>query len=474
MAFNMASLFTSLPSLFQRRGEEDLTPVILPEMTPRDAPITSQEGGDCVEDPVSELDKLSPLSKQQLLQLMARFSSQPLPRFYSLVIVEILRNHQRLVFKRVAQDQFPDPEALYKLAQGIVKANWKSQGIWREEWDGPEEPAKYSKWRHQDDSPDHRVQGSEASRPYHQFFHEMELERSYLAGLAGLYQEQLWTRGEANAMGLGTLPNDIYQAAYDNVRRQWEEQGIWHSDWTAVPGERWKHEMPYQMDDISAIRCSDNDNVQELLREMDSALAVGFSEAGRYHYDRIRVPWSQLEEIATGNVQTSHLFPEPAMSSLDAAAPDGKGALPAELEEELRAQLAATHAPRSRRRASRWSTAGEEPEQALARRSLRPSRSSTHRVGRRAQLREVARPSTSEAAAEAPLLAPEPAVFAQEPAMVPKSDPSFAIAAEPPPQETGEQDMANTEMLLLEERHEMARQHRLLQRRAARRRNFSR
>ncbi|KAF2179938.1 hypothetical protein K469DRAFT_460860, partial [Zopfia rhizophila CBS 207.26] len=75
-----------------------------------------------------------------------------------------------------------------------------------------------------------------ASLPYEQFEaqHREEEERIYEAH-----------ENRTRRLHAGT---NIYQLAYENVKKRWVEQGIWNDKWNKTALGRWKHEEPLELE----------------------------------------------------------------------------------------------------------------------------------------------------------------------------------------------------------------------------------
>ncbi|KAJ3500781.1 hypothetical protein NM208_g17071 [Fusarium decemcellulare] len=67
-----------------------------------------------------------------------------------------------------------------------------------------------------------------SSRPFRQFLHQVQLERK-------------WIKDELDFRHPGHN-RDLDNLAYDSVRSNWENDGIWNLAWDMLPGKSWKHE----------------------------------------------------------------------------------------------------------------------------------------------------------------------------------------------------------------------------------------
>lgn len=134
------------------------------------------------------------------------------------------------------------PIALYdKPAREAVKKSWIEQGIWDDGW----ERSEIWYWKHEvplepelgtatatnaDDGCLQRQQQQqrrEASRPYHQFIHQIGKERERI-------EEEKGSKVDVNT------------EAYNHVKSVWVKQMIWDERWGILPGMSWKHEEPLE------------------------------------------------------------------------------------------------------------------------------------------------------------------------------------------------------------------------------------
>ncbi|KAI0010058.1 hypothetical protein F4779DRAFT_616936 [Xylariaceae sp. FL0662B] len=76
------------------------------------------------------------------------------------------------------------------------------------------------------------VREREASRPFHQFIHQVSQARERLEDELGIVVEP------------SSAPEDINTRAYESVKNTWSKRGIWDTKWSILPGMSWKHERP--------------------------------------------------------------------------------------------------------------------------------------------------------------------------------------------------------------------------------------
>jgi len=167
---------------------------------------------------------------------------------------------------RARELRVPVGTVYYDLAKKNVRKDWNEQGIWNPKWNDMasglwkhEEPLELSseseadseelpkfnlfsfldKERPKPKPKQHkssedirqaierraiRQREREASRPFHQFIHQVSKERE---------------RMEATL-----TPADINTRAYTHVKSIWIKRGIWDTRWGILPGMSWKHEQP--------------------------------------------------------------------------------------------------------------------------------------------------------------------------------------------------------------------------------------
>lgn len=87
------------------------------------------------------------------------------------------------------------------------------------------------------------LRAQEASRPLHQFRHQVQREQEYIrrhnnqGTSSSVYRnEARWDLDKA----------DLDEISYHVVRNRWIEQGIWYSGWHREPGLKWMNEMPWE------------------------------------------------------------------------------------------------------------------------------------------------------------------------------------------------------------------------------------
>ena len=78
----------------------------------------------------------------------------------------------------------------------------------------------------------------EASRPYHQFMYQVSTVRKRIAHKAGLATQD--------------QPHDINSRAYNNIKLNWSQLGIWNEKWGILSGMSWRHEEPMDETDLKA------------------------------------------------------------------------------------------------------------------------------------------------------------------------------------------------------------------------------
>lgn len=178
-----------------------------------------------------------------------RDASQPRKQFSHQVSEE-----EKLVLRAVVNKTLdvPPGTSISTVARRNVKANWMKQGIWNNEWNDTADGC----WKHED-FPDnlfgddikrrwrHRARGAvkrqseekrepQVSRPIHQFNYQLSLETErFLHGL-GVKEGSIY------------VPEDINTKAYNIIKDNWIQRGIWDTRWLILPGMSWKHERPLE------------------------------------------------------------------------------------------------------------------------------------------------------------------------------------------------------------------------------------
>ncbi|KAG9231308.1 hypothetical protein BJ875DRAFT_469898 [Amylocarpus encephaloides] len=105
--------------------------------------------------------------------------------------------------------------------------HWKRQGIWNEEWGY----IPGLTWKHEHaprKSLGLDITKSEASRPIHQFHHQLFNELQDMVDL----KDDGWKLNSP----------DINTHASEAVKKRWDSWGIWDTDWGSCPRWTWLHE----------------------------------------------------------------------------------------------------------------------------------------------------------------------------------------------------------------------------------------
>lgn len=221
--------------------------------------------------PPSERQKLREERKWKLIR--DRDQSRPYYQFGA----EWSEEKKRILREAMAgKPRVPVGTVFDDFAKETVKRRWVEQGIWNNEWDATC-PAG-AKWKHepesdsedgQDSEPQSPVfsscpkeaqpkqrqpksdeekgqiaerqatQEREASRPFFRFVYQVSRER-------GMILDE-WRVGEAAV----PAPADVNTRAYENIKSDWIERGIWNQKWGVLPGMSWKHEEPLEVSDGS-------------------------------------------------------------------------------------------------------------------------------------------------------------------------------------------------------------------------------
>lgn len=182
--------------------------------------------------------------QRKLKQTWHRGDTRPYSQLLSQEIAEIifLQNTTNLSESEMAE-----------VAHTLIKARWKEQGIWNDQWT---ETASGASWMHFEPpetaigevtaKPDAETCPTEneamprrmdrhsldASRPIHQFNYQV----------AHLTERQM-----ADHTVLGYAPeNDEDRTPYSQVKEDWQMWNIWNDKWETLPGMWWRHEEVLQ------------------------------------------------------------------------------------------------------------------------------------------------------------------------------------------------------------------------------------
>ncbi|KAH7175619.1 hypothetical protein EDB81DRAFT_849807 [Dactylonectria macrodidyma] len=93
-----------------------------------------------------------------------------------------------------------------------------------------------------------KVRDREASRPYPQFLYQAYKERDWIEDEMNYKARTNSHEARSSVIDLKTLD----EMAYESVKKNWIEDGIWKSDWDDFPGGTWAHEDPDEQDVVEA------------------------------------------------------------------------------------------------------------------------------------------------------------------------------------------------------------------------------
>ncbi|KAH8593167.1 hypothetical protein B0O99DRAFT_653532 [Bisporella sp. PMI_857] len=80
-----------------------------------------------------------------------------------------------------------------------------------------------------------------ASKPYHQFEHQIEEER-----------RRIWNADPSTSwMSINPRDDAFEEEASETIKWRWVEQGIWNNKWSKFASGRWKHEEPLELESES-------------------------------------------------------------------------------------------------------------------------------------------------------------------------------------------------------------------------------
>jgi hypothetical protein len=213
-------------------------------------------------------------------------------------------------------------------ATETIRRRWIEQGIWRDRWDeaGNIRSQSYGLWKHEEpldlgtclgtdtevESPERqavREREREASRPYHQFIHQISKERKRIE--------------DESALNDGVDAVDINTRAYDNVKNTWVNRRIWNERWRILPGMLWKHEEPLEEDVASVPACIPNLLVKSNHDATDSSnrqirRSPSPTTSNRFQIFGIetsqRGPSSDVDSARSGIIDTETYFPASNLS----------------------------------------------------------------------------------------------------------------------------------------------------------------
>ncbi|KAM5347194.1 hypothetical protein ACJ41O_010199 [Fusarium nematophilum] len=83
------------------------------------------------------------------------------------------------------------------------------------------------------------VQYPDASRPHRQYVYQVRKESEWI--------RDEWWEGKQSSYIFETPPSDPIGKAFEDVKKQWIDDGIWNSAWDTVPGSTWAHEGLYPL-----------------------------------------------------------------------------------------------------------------------------------------------------------------------------------------------------------------------------------
>ena len=232
-------------------------------------------------------------------------------------------------------------------AETSVKAQWHEHGIWNSAWDKEEVSrkgwpgkkwsheesfgAELDIWRRSEDEPSKPYASTstrqknealikqdralhtaderkrEASRPIHQFLHQISKEREWIqevlnSDLHSLVAQEARRRAVREGQRFfepseiprrpAPTPADVNTRAYETVKSRWIEWGIWSSKWGSMPGMSWKHEEPL----LDFIREElDEDAAQDEVKEV-----AMFDELRRRDTQRRQVAATESNDLEIG------------------------------------------------------------------------------------------------------------------------------------------------------------------------------
>ncbi|RSL71938.1 hypothetical protein CEP54_001064 [Fusarium duplospermum] len=140
---------------------------------------------------------------------------------------------------------------------------------------------------------------SEASRPYRQFLYQIVKERE-------------WIKDEMDfKIRYRPYNFDLDAMAYETVKHNWTDGGLWNPEWKELPGGTWLHEEPIQEEDKAEYVAPVDDSGEERKR------FVWVRGSGKLPSDVIddwlEVPLAERRDPLTGELR----YPEAAQACAD-------------------------------------------------------------------------------------------------------------------------------------------------------------
>lgn len=125
------------------------------------------------------------------------------------------------------------------------------------------------------------VSNPKASRPYEQFKYQMAKERQWLRDEG--FHQALMNRADLPRVNLDEM-------AFESVKNNWKQDGVWNPQWGDVPGPKWTHEDPCpEEEDFESPAASEGD----LEDEEDEQQQGGVDEAANEQGQQVGDPQTQ-------------------------------------------------------------------------------------------------------------------------------------------------------------------------------------
>ena len=242
-------------------------------------PFTSSLESKRPNSPTVQLDKVDEV---EFIRMRVLSRNKGMPR--SMFELQTWREEERLIHQisnsssgRRSTLHFDKNLDLTANAENNVRHYWLQDGIWDDDWgcawsskscpsdyrrnqvDDPSPPKPYGCWKHErpivpassrlstaaDDvsretedisglkaTADEALRQAESSRPYRQFMSQVLRERRWI-------QDELAWKGHG-----GDNEEELGNAALHAVRKFWQENDLWQTEWDLYPGRSWAHELP--------------------------------------------------------------------------------------------------------------------------------------------------------------------------------------------------------------------------------------
>ena len=231
----------AVQQLFLPPERHRYTRPLVEETKPLEATVNMKRGKQQEEPEEIEDADWNPVHKTSRQKIIKRLTK---PRLKSTPRAQFIAQTKRLeyiLFQKYEKVEDPRiPTTTMNIlceAREIVKSRWKDQGIWSNKYHPM--PRENAVWKHELPQVDITVEDREASKPCHQFLYQVDEQRKFLQKQAEITDEKI-------------NYSEISVKSFQMVKKGWKRDGIWHYNWTVLPGDTWMHEedIEEQVDDF--------------------------------------------------------------------------------------------------------------------------------------------------------------------------------------------------------------------------------